>query len=339
MTIGHKPHGERYAVIDLGTNSCRMLIAQMNKKPATHTKGTTHQDSTNRHEFRIISNFSRVVRLGEGLSQTGKLSDSGMKRTLEALCICKKRIHAKGVTRIRAVATEACRRAANTNLFLEKVKHETGFHLDVITGKEEAELGLLACHPLIDRHSSYALMFDIGGGSTEMTFIRAQHHNKFEIIASVSLPYGVVTLAEDLNANYDDIVIKIKERICDLPFYADMAQALKARSIQFIGMSNTVTTLASLSMNLRRYNRDAVDGHQLAATDMHRQTKRLRKLQDNGDAMPRSIPKNSADLVLPGCAILTGIHTALPFENTMVADRGLREGLLADMIAHKPFNA
>src|SRR5436190_7830609 len=173
-----RDHRHTYGAIDLGTNNCRLLIARPN-------------DSG----FTVIDAFSRIVRLGEGLSRSNALSQDAMDRAVDALSICSDKLRRRNVSLSRSVATEACRRAANGREFVDRVRDETGIVLDIIEPQEEARLAVLGCHKLLEPGDGPALIFDIGGGSTELVLID-QVDGAPRIRAWWSAPWGVVSLTE-----------------------------------------------------------------------------------------------------------------------------------------------
>ena len=150
------PSRHTYGAVDLGTNNCRLLIARA-------VDGG----------FTVVDAFSRIVRLGEGVSQTGALSAVAMDRTIEALKVCAGKMQRRGVSLMRSVATEACRRAINGLEFLERSRAETGVDLEIISTAEEAKLAFSGCMPLLDRARPYAIVFDIGGGTASGRPVKA----------------------------------------------------------------------------------------------------------------------------------------------------------------------
>lgn len=308
--------GHVYAAVDLGTNNCRLLIA----RPL-------------RDGFRVIDAFSRIVRLGEGLGQTGELSEPAMARAIEALRVCARKMHQRGVTRARQVATQACRSARNVDVFITRVKAEAGLDLDVISPGEEASLAVASCAPLLDRSCAHALVFDIGGGSTELMWLDLAGKGPPRLLAWISLPCGVVSLAEKYGDgttpdSYRAIVADVMERLA--PFEAE--HGLRARlgegSAHVIGTSGTVTTLAGVHLGLPHYNRERVDGLWLHREALLSVSRRLAGMSYSERAAHPCIGRERADLVLPGCAILDAIQTTWPCQRLRVADRGLREGML-----------
>lgn len=321
---GRQPHSRGRAVfsaIDLGTNNCRLLIA----RPV-------------RDGFRVLDAFSRIVRLGEGMGESGRLSTPAMERAIDALRICARKIRRRRVTCMRAVATEACRSAANCGEFLDRVKAETGLNLDVISPGEEARLAVIGCQSLLDDDASHAVVFDIGGGSTELIFVERTGRRRLQIVAWTSLPYGVVSLAERFGtrsipaAAYREMVALVKERLAAFEGSDALNAALAKGGVQLIGTSGTVTTLASVELGLRRYDRNRVDGAWFEAAAMHRLTRRVASMSYEARLAEPCIGGDRADYVVAGCAILDAMLEFWPFTRLRVADRGIREGILRGLM-------
>jgi exopolyphosphatase/guanosine-5'-triphosphate,3'-diphosphate pyrophosphatase len=316
--------GDVYAALDLGTNNCRLLVAR-----------ATDQG------FRVIDAFSRIVRLGEGVRASGRLSDAAMERTLDALKICAGKIAHRGVTRARYVATEACRRAGNCEDFLERVRALTGIAIETITTEEEARLAVTGCAPLLDATLPYAIVFDIGGGSTELVWLRLSVDplRDPEILGSISLPFGVVTFAERYGgdvisrAGYDAMVAEARAAMAEFAEFHQVARHLAAGQVQMLGSSGTVTTLAGIHFALPRYNRSIVDGSTLVFEVIRTICDELAEMSYAERAAQPCIGSERADLVVAGCAILEAICGLWPVGRLRVADRGVREGILFDLLA------
>ena len=310
-----------YAALDLGTNNCRLLVAR------------ALDDG-----FRVIDAFSRIVRLGEGLAGSGRLSEAAMARTIAALRICAAKLDRRGVTRLRAVATEACRKAVNCADFVEYVAAETGLSLEIISAAEEARLALAGCAPLLDYDNRHALVFDIGGGSTELMWLRLEDGQPPHLLGWLSIPLGVVTLAERHGGiHIDDMIFErmVGEVAAELaPFEAahGLRRHLVEQSVQMLGTSGTVTTVAGVHLDLARYDRSQVDGIWLDAEDVGAVTGRLTAMDYDQRAAHGCIGVDRADLVVAGCAILAAIMRAWPLARLRVADRGVREGVLFDLM-------
>lgn len=310
-----------YAALDLGTNNCRLLIAKAGGD-----------------DFTVVDAFSRVVRLGEGLTTTGRMSDEAMDRAVEALSVCAEKLKKRNVVLARSVATEACRQALNGVEFIERVKRETGIHLDIISPKEEARLAVMGCHALLEQGSGPAMIFDIGGGSTELVLVSTDAVVP-EILDWVSVPWGVVSLteserqdddsAEALAATYQAMRDKVNKS------FAEFASRLPkdGSDHRLLGTSGTVTTLASVYLKLQSYDRRAVDGLHLPTSAMREISQELASRTIKGRAEFPTIGHERADLVVAGCAILEAIFDIWPGERLGVADRGIREGILRALMA------
>ncbi|MCC7275092.1 MAG: Ppx/GppA family phosphatase [Alphaproteobacteria bacterium] len=314
-------HSVVYAALDLGTNNCRLLVA----RPASGG-------------FRVLDAFSRIVRLGEGLTRTGALSEAAMDRTVAALAVCAQKIRARRVDHVRAVATEACRQAANCSLFLERVQTETGLAIETIAAAEEARLVLAGCAPLLDPYANHALLFDIGGGSTELLWVRLERREP-EMLGYASIPLGVVTLADRYggrDVSPELYAVMRDETALHLDaFDAEhgISEAMEDGGVQMLGSSGTVTTLAGVHLELPRYNRALVDGIVLDCAAVADASERLLALDYAGRAAHPCIGPERADLVLAGCAILSAILDRWPTSRLRVADRGVREGILYGLMA------
>ena len=315
-----------FAAIDLGTNNCRLLIAR------------PHRDRYGRENFRVIEAFSRIVRLGEGLSTSGRLSEAAMARTIEALKICSEKMARRNVAFARAVATEACRRAANGAEFLHEVKAATGISLDIISTAEEARLALTGCAPLLEPPHRQAIVFDIGGGSTEILWAKLLGGGRTEVIDWVSLPFGVVNLTERFgpgdtaSGSYLQMIDTVAAALQPFEARHDLAQQLKTGQVQVLGTSGTVTTLAGVHLNLPRYERRHVDGCWLEFPIVIEQSRRLASLSVPDRALHPCIGEERADLVVAGCAILEALYRFWPATRLRVADRGVREGVLVELM-------
>jgi exopolyphosphatase/guanosine-5'-triphosphate,3'-diphosphate pyrophosphatase len=319
---GHSPGAGAgvYAALDLGTNNCRLLIA-----------------CPTGEGFRVVDSFSRIIRLGEGISTTGCISDAAIERAIAALSICRDKIQLRKARRLRLIATEACRAAANAGGFRDRVAAETGIHLEVIDRETEAALAVLGCSPLLDQDGRGAILFDIGGGSTELVRIErdpAEPNAAPRIKAWMSVPLGVVTLAErfggkDVTAqSYASTVQEVAKHIAG--FAAEHGGDLEG--MHLLGTSGTVTTLAGVHLNLQRYDRRRIDGVWMNNADISATIARLLAMSYQQRADNHCVSIERADLVLAGCAILDAIRDAFPLPRLRVADRGLREGMLVEMM-------
>ncbi|KQM61959.1 exopolyphosphatase [Sphingomonas sp. Leaf16] len=314
------PGARHYAALDLGTNNCRLLIAR------------PQGDG-----FAVVDAFSRIVRLGEGLAATGRLSDAAMDRTVAALKICAEKLKRRDVTLARSVATEACRRASNGPAFVERVLEETGIHLDIITAEEEARLAVLGCHALLEPGDGPALVFDIGGGSTELVLLDASGPVP-RVLDWHSAPWGVVSLTESLGAGKEAPMASgayARMRACVTESFAPFAKRLPTTTEprRLLGTSGTVTTLASVHLGLASYDRSQIDGLIVPADSMLAVSQRLAGMSIAERGTVPCIGSERADLVVAGCAILETILALWPAERLGVADRGIREGILRRLMA------
>ncbi|MFL6752005.1 MAG: Ppx/GppA phosphatase family protein [Sphingomicrobium sp.] len=314
-------HRHTYGAIDLGTNNCRLLVARPTEAG-----------------FTVIDAFSRIVRLGEGLSQTGCLSDEAMDRAVAALSICADKLRRRNVSLARSVATEACRRAKNGPEFADRVRRETGIVLDIIDPAEEARLAVLGCHKLLEPGDGPGLIFDIGGGSTELVLV--EHVDGTPRIHSWwSAPWGVVSLTESEGREALEGPDRIKaykrmrERVRRA--FSNFAAMLpqNKKGIRLLGTSGTVTTLASVHLALPSYDRRAVDGLHVPIEAMQQISTMIAGMDYQERTSLPCIGTERADLVVAGCAILEAIIEIWPAQNLGIADRGIREGILRSLMA------
>ncbi len=319
------PYRRTYAALDLGTNNCRLLIAR----------------AAEGESFTIVDAFSRIVRLGEGLGASGRISDAAIERAIAALQICSDKLVRRGVYLSRAVATEACRRATNGPDFVARVYRETGILLDIIDPGEEARLAAGGCHLMLEPGDGPALIFDIGGGSTELVRVET-HGNDLRIIDWTSIPWGVVSMSESephgdpeldiRRAAYARMRARAAEAMAD---FVDHRQVSNGAPLRLLGTSGTVTTLGSVHLGLTRYSRDLVDGLLLTAQECRDISARLADLSVEDRAHVACIGRERADLVVAGCAILEAILDLWPAPRVGVADRGIREGILRNLMANE----
>jgi exopolyphosphatase/guanosine-5'-triphosphate,3'-diphosphate pyrophosphatase len=312
-----------YAALDLGTNNCRLLVA----RPTAQA-------------FRVIDAFSRIIRLGEGVSLSGRISEAAISRALEALSICRDKMQFRQVTRARLIATEACRAAANGLEFIERVRDKVELELEVIDRETEAELAATGCTPLIDPAADSVILFDIGGGSSElvsMASTRSPAGPPLPVIrAWMSLPVGVVTLAER-HGGIDVGRALFEAMIAEVAVFVERFAALhhagtSIDSIHLLGTSGTVTTIAGVHLGLKRYDRRQVDGCWMSDEQISEVVERLLAMSYAERVANACIGVERADLVLAGCAILEAIRRAFPCKRLRIADRGLREGMLVQMM-------
>ena len=327
----HAPGEAVYAALDLGTNNCRLLVA----KPT-------------RNAFRVVDAFSRVCRLGQGLALTGRLSDEAMDRAVEALASCRDKLLINGVNRHRLIATEACRRAENGAEFLDRVHEETGLTLEVVSRETEAHLAVAGCASLIDPNATGVVVFDIGGGSTEIVvldFKGRKTNGRFAgsmlrkaAVGWTSLPVGVVGVAErhggvDVPPDiFNAMVGEVAEMLDAFPAIKALDKHPRGR-VHLLGTSGTVTTIAGVHLGLKRYDRRRVDGTWMGPHSIRTVNERLMAMSYDERAANACIGRDRADLVLAGCAIFEAIRLRWPWARVRVADRGLREGILMSLMS------
>lgn len=320
--------GPVYAALDLGTNNCRLLVARP-------------QDGS----FRVIDGFTRIVRLGEGVSQTGRLGDDAMARTLEALKQCNNKLNHHEPRRMRLIATEACRAATNGEEFLNSVRSEIGMELEIIDRRTEAELAVTGCADLVDSEAKGALMFDIGGGSSELAWLDfrgGRPKNQSKMSAAIrswqSLPVGVVSVAEKFGGVnvtpeiFEAMVADVTAHLRKFKGREKLRQMIREHPVHLIGTSGTVTTLAGLHLGLERYERSKVDGLWMRNEELVDTMRVVLGMSYERRMSHSCIGRDRADLVLPGCAIFEAIRREWPTERLRVADRGLREGILISLM-------
>jgi exopolyphosphatase/guanosine-5'-triphosphate,3'-diphosphate pyrophosphatase len=323
-----------YAALDLGTNNCRLLVAQ-----------------PSRRGFKVIDAFSRIIRLGEGVSASRRLSEEAIERTLDALKVCAAKMRLHRVERAGLIATEACRLADNASQFLSRVRRETDLDIKVVSREAEARLAVSGCASLIDASCDLALVFDIGGGSSELIWLdlaRAKRSsngaplNRLQaqdaIVAWTSLPAGVVTLAERYDSRaidadvFEAMVVHVTTLLAPFVSGNKLPQRMGGRRTQLLGTSGTVTTVAGVHLQLPRYDRRRIDGCWLDVGHARAVTARLLASSHAQRVAQPCIGRERADLVLAGCAILEAVLRAWPCTRLRVADRGLREGILATLM-------
>lgn len=333
------PRTPAYGALDLGTNNCRLLVAR-----------------PSRRGFYVIDAFSRIIRLGEGVSGTGKLSPEAMDRTIDALAVCSDKMRRRRVKRSRVIATEACRAAENSEEFISRVQERTGLELEIVDQETEAKLAVSGCASLLDRECDYALVFDIGGGSSELIWLdlslrnrswRRSIYDRLDaqncIVAWTSMPLGVVTLAErhggrDVDDHaFEAMVADVTQRLEDFERKHRLKERVSNAKTQLLGTSGTVTTIAGIHLGLPAYDRRRVDGCWLKTSEAQEVSAALLGMSYDERVAQPCVGRERADLVLAGCAILQAVLRMWPSETLRVADRGLREGILATLMAEDGF--
>ena len=321
--------GPLYAAVDLGTNNCRLLVAEPRGR-----------------SFRVVDSHSQIARLGEGLHETGRLSDAAIERALDALKAIRRKLKHHGVGRVRCIATEACRQASNGEDFIRRVHEETGLTFKIINAKEEARLATIGCHDLMADDAKTVLVIDIGGGSTELSWVNARvareagSHGlvkRAPIQDWTSLPLGVVTLHDRFGhlpeeEAFPEMLAYCRQVVEDWKGTERVRRAMQQQGAHLIGTSGTVTCLAGVHLKLDKYRRDKVDGSWMTRAEADAAVQLLRDLGLEGRTTLPTIGTERAGLMLSGCAIMQSVWDAFPGERMRVGDRGLREGLLLSMM-------
>lgn len=329
-----------YGALDLGTNNCRLLVAR-----------------PSRRGFVVIDAFSRIIRLGEGISNSGVLSEAAMERTIRALKICRDKMQRRGVKRSRLISTEACRVAGNSDTFIKRVQNETGLELEIVSRETEARLAVSGCASLLDPSCNGTLIFDIGGGSSELIWLdlsersrnwRSSVYDRLDaqncIAAWTSLPVGVVTLSEKFGGRdvtpdtFEAMVDDVTSQLETFEKKHGLKEKIAKGGAHLLGTSGTVTTIAGIKLKLPAYDRKRVDGCWLNADEVRDVSSSLLDMSFDQRCEQPCIGSDRADLVLAGCAILEALMRLWPCDRLRVADRGLREGLLATMMAEDGFH-
>jgi exopolyphosphatase/guanosine-5'-triphosphate,3'-diphosphate pyrophosphatase len=322
-----------FAALDLGTNNCRLLVAQPMSNPSRNEQG-----------IRVLDTFSRVVRLGEGLSDSKVLSSDAMTRTIIGLKSCQSKLAKYDVAYARYVATEACRRAENSAEFLKRVHEETGIQLEIISNEEEAKLAFLGCSALLSPMYDQAIVFDIGGGSTEFMWVKRDPAAPpevlcdFRIVDWLSLNRGVMNLSEEFGGAafaevyFDELVEFLVKRINDFDKKNKIGEAIKANKVQMLSTSGTLTTLAALHLGLSHYDRSRVDGFTFSMKDLRAASKKVVSMPPSKRFANSCIGPDRADFVISGCAIVEAIHTLWPAPEITIGDRGVREGIIISLM-------
>jgi exopolyphosphatase/guanosine-5'-triphosphate,3'-diphosphate pyrophosphatase len=320
-----------YAALDLGTNNCRLLIA------------SPHRGGDGASSIRVFDSFSRVVRLGEGVSATGVLSDDAMERTIAALKACQKKLSKYRVTNARFVATEACRRASNGQSFLNNVRDEVGIDIDIISSEEEARLAFRGCSSLLTETAKRAIVFDIGGGSTELMWIdvdrvRSGDDTVHPISDWLSIGFGVMNLADKFGGSdfadmaFTDMVDFLIGQMKPFDDSNGITDIIGDTPVQLLSTSGTVTTLAAIHLDLPRYDRSRIDGITLDISDIRATVQKLLAMRPSGRFNHPCIGPDRADFILSGCAIFEAISTLWPTMQITIADRGVREGIILSLM-------
>lgn len=319
-----------YAAVDLGTNNCRLLVAS-----PTPVEGSVWPT------LRILDSYSRIVRLGEGVGANARLTQDAMDRTIKALKVCQSKLKKYPGAKVRCVATEACRRARNALDFVGQVADEASLDLEIISNEEEARLAFYGCCSLLRDETKQALTFDIGGGSTEFMWAKRTRPNALpDVVGWTSVPYGVMTLSELSGSSgyaemyFEEITERIAVHLQAFNEEYDIRSAMSGEGVQLLSTSGTVTTLAAIHLDLQRYDRTQIDGITLSLESLRQSTRRLLEMSPAERYRHPCIGRHRADYIISGCAILEAICQTWPFAEITIADRGVREGIIMNLLVN-----
>ena len=307
-----RQHRRRFAGIDIGTLTCRLLIA----------------DLAPGHPLTELRSERRILRLGEGVDQTKRLSPVAMDRVIACLQEWRNVIDGYQVEQSSVVATSAVRDAVNRDEFLERVKREAGFDVEVISGEEEARRTLLGIRSGLPTGVTDILALDIGGGSTE--FILDRPGDK-PIVRSINI--GVVRLcervlhhdppmAEELQQAREWVTRETKAAVADMGDY---------RQARFVGTAGTVTSLAAMAQKLPTYEPARIHNYVLRLETIRELERALLTRTKAERVGLLGLEKNREEVIAAGAIIIRTIIDALGLRECLVSDLGLREGVLIDL--------
>jgi exopolyphosphatase / guanosine-5'-triphosphate,3'-diphosphate pyrophosphatase len=338
-TLSSRSKGENppiFAALDLGTNNCRLLIAQ------------EHEDAAHRGGLKVLDSFSRIVRLGEGLTASQDLSQEAIDRTIDALMQCKRKLDKYIPTHARFVATEACRRARNSEHFLAEVKEKTGLTIEIISGEEEANLAFMGCASLLKAQPAHAMVFDIGGGSTEFMRVEVEGERPphspllpHRVVDWFSMPHGVMNLSERFGGAsfteiyYEEMVAYLSDRLSRFDKDGSISEAVKNQQMQLLSTSGTVTTLAAIYLGLPKYERARIDGITLPVAKLKQAIEVTLNMRASERFNHPCIGSDRSDFIISGCAIFDAIASLWPIKDITIADRGVREGIIMSLLTEQ----
>ncbi|HEY4743598.1 MAG TPA: exopolyphosphatase [Desulfuromonadaceae bacterium] len=296
----------RMAAIDFGTNTARLLIAEVSGPGA----------------FEHVRLEREIVRMGGGFTREAGLSPEARERGMGCLARFSAIIREHGVSRIRAVATSAIRDAANGPAFVEQVRRETGIALTVIDGTAEGRLTLTGVLAGLDSHHDELLIFDVGGGSTEYTLARG---GEAQFVRS--LPLGVVRLTEG-KVVPEAMEDKIRRELDLLGREMASAGCRVCPGVTLIGTAGTATTLAAISMEMRDYDYRKVNNAVVSRAKIREIYERLLPLAPQERLRVPGLEKGREDLIIAGTLITLQTMEMFGVDALKVSDYGLLEGLV-----------
>lgn len=297
--------------IDLGSNTLRVLA---------------YDCSTGKQ----ISEYEKVVKTADGLAEHGLINDEAINRIVSAIKEAQKKLGFSSHV-IKAVATEAVRRASNSDEVLSRIKKETGVIFDVVSGEEEARLTLQAVKYRLSKlqyASDTFVLVDIGGGSTELIF---QYENE---MISKSFPVGIVTIAQTYKT-LEKIQDALSEEMLEMQMFCTQMYATKGTMNAFVATAGTPTTVAAMKLgqNYESYDSSKINGTSLEINELDFYLKKLLSLPFEEREL--AVGTGRSDLIAAGILIYKQLYTMLEFDSCVVIDDGLREGVALEGCSDK----
>ena len=299
----------RYAAIDLGTNTCLLLVAEWDGQ-----------------ELHPLVREMRVVRLGENLDRTGRISSTALDRATAALTEYRDIITSSGCQEMRCVATSAFRDAPNKDELTERIRNITGLEIEEISGEEEARLVHRAVQEAFPEETGERASVDVGGGSTEIIFDKQGHLHEVH-----SLPLGSVRLTERHFSHDPPAAVEVAALRDNISTVLEDS-GLPTKVASLIGVGGTATTLAAIHLELEDYDPVKVHGRILKQRDLETILERCLALPYEQRVRLPGLHPGRADVIMAGTIILLAIMGHLQDKMIRISDRGIRWGIIAEMI-------
>lgn len=297
---------DRIAAIDLGSNNCRLIIVEI--------VGCN---------YKIIHMSSELINLGENLVYSNEFTKNKIRKVVEFFQYAAKKINDFKVSKYRFVATEACRQSINSDHLINEIFKKTNLNLEIISPREEARLCVKSCPVNRNDNINFDIIFDIGGGSTEIIFI-----NEFNDFDFFSIPYGVVNLSEKIDVFNKK---KVLDNI-DYEIAKNTKQIVKKKTNNVIGSCGTVTTLCAVFQKLNSYKKEKVDEYLMSFKDLMLTSKFVQNMSDYEKGKHPCIGIKRKKLLSNGILILEAISKNYEIKKILVSDAGIKEGIIRDMI-------
>ena len=306
----------RFAAIDLGSTNCRLVIVDIIED-----------------KYKIICSFSEILNLGRNLSFSNEFNDEIIEKTIEIFKIISQKLKYYNVLSYRCVATEACRQSINSDELVKRIHERTNIEIEIIPSKEEARLCLKSCLNHNVNLNDFNLVFDIGGGSTEIIIFDSIYSNKdFDFL---SIPIGVINFSEKVSLFKTEKVLGQLEK--QMMFFSKKKK-IHNEPISIIGSCGTVTTLCAIHLKLNYYQKSLVDNTLLEIEDLKQTCNFVKRLSSEEKEKHPCIGPQRINLLDNGILILEKILESWPVKRILVSDRGLREGIILDQIKFKRKN-